>query len=277
MKKDIKICGVQLEPKACDVDHNIQKGVEWISRCVDEYSADLVVFPETFTTGFTTGLSSKELNNLVDEIPGKTTRDIVKAAKKYNTHVVWTTYEKAPDDKVYNSAVLITNTGEIKGVYRKIHPFPTETEWTSPGAKIEVYDTEIGKIGMMICFDGDFAELARIMGIKGVEIIARPAAFLRSFDTWELTNRARAYDARAYLVGVNTVGIDNGDIYYYGHSMIISPQGQRIAQALCREEIVYAKPDPEILKYASYGNSVPFVSNNIELRRPEAYKDILDK
>jgi beta-ureidopropionase len=275
VKKDLVVCGAQIGSVTADIDANLEKGDEWIERCVDNYSADLVVFPETVTTGFNTGLSSEKLNNLVDEIPGKTTKKITDAARKHRTHVIWTTYEKAPGGKVYNSAVLITDRGDIAGVYRKVHPFPAETEWTVPGNSAEVFTTDIGKIGMFICFDGDFAELARIMGIKGADIIARPSAFLRSFDTWSLTNRARAYDSRAHLVAVNQVGSDNSDSNYYGHSMIVTPQGHRIAQALSNEEIVYAKLSKEPINYASYGDSIPMLSDNIKLRRPEAYEGLL--
>ncbi|MGM0441678.1 MAG: carbon-nitrogen hydrolase family protein [Elusimicrobiota bacterium] len=277
MKKNLKVCGVQMESKPADIDYNINKGVSWINKCADEYSADLVVFPETVTTGFNTGLSPEELHDLVDDIPGKTTQKISEAARDNSTFVIWTTYERGPDKKVYNSAVLISDKGDIVGVYRKVHPFPAEKEWTVPGNKVEVYDTGIGKIGMIICFDGDFAELARIMGIKGVDIIARPSAFLRSFDTWNLTNSARAYDSRAHLIGVNQIGTDNSGSHYYGHSMIVTPQGQRIAQALCNEEVIHATLTDKPLKYASYGDSIPMLSDNIELRRPEVYKDILGK
>ncbi len=276
MKKNLKVCGVQMESKPADIDYNNRKGIRWINKCNDEYSADLVVFPETVTTGFNTGLSPKKLHDLVDEIPGKTTQKIAEAARDTGTFVVWPTYEKGPDKKVYNSSVLISDKGKIVGVYRKVHPFPAEQEWTVPGNKVEVYDTGIGKIGMIICFDGDFAELARIMGIKGVEVIARPSAFLRSFDTWKLTNASRAYDSRAHLIGVNQVGTDNSDSLYYGHSMIVTPQGQRISQALCNEEIIYATLTDKPLKYASYGDSMPMLSDNIKLRRPEVYKEILN-
>ncbi|NLB34536.1 MAG: carbon-nitrogen hydrolase family protein [Elusimicrobia bacterium] len=274
--KNVNLCGVQIEPILCDLDASMKKSVEMIEKCVDEYSADLIVFPETVATGFITGLDAKELRKYTDEIPGKTTEAIQEAARKNKTHVVWTTYEPAPDGKLYNSAVLIDPKGDVLGVYRKVHPFPAEYGWTAPGNKVEVFKTDIGNIGMIICFDGDFAELARIMAKKNVHIIARPSAFLRSFDVWELTNAARAYDSRAYLVGVNYIGKDKGPAYYYGHSMIVSPQGRRLAQALSREEIIHAEVDWTDLDYASFGSNVEFLADNIKTRNEEAYKDILD-
>ncbi|MFH1414811.1 MAG: carbon-nitrogen hydrolase family protein [Elusimicrobiota bacterium] len=276
MKNNLTVCGIQIESITCDIDGNITKALEWIERCKESYEPDLVVFPETYTTGFATGLNAEELSNLVDQIPGKTTDKIAEAAKKYSVNIVWPTYEPASEKGVYNSAVLIGDDGDIKGVYRKIHPFPTEKEWTVPGTGIDVYETSIGRIGMMICYDGDFPELARIMGIKKCDIIVRPSAFLRSFDTWKLTNSARAYDSRAYVVAVNAVGKDKGEQYYYGHSMIVSPLGHRLAQGLCREEVIYATLSNEPLKYASYGSEAPMLSDNIGLRNPSAYKGLLE-
>ncbi len=274
--KNITVCGIQIEIKPCDIDFNIKKSISWIEKCIENHNPDLIVFPETVSTGFNTGLSAKELNGLVDKIPGETTDDIAKTAKENKVHIVWTTYERADNGKVYNSAVLINNMGEIAGVYRKTHPFPLEKKWTVPGEKVEVYNTDIGNIGIMICYDGDFPELARIMGIKKSEIIVRPSAFLRSFDTWKLTNTARAYDSQSYLVAVNAVGNDAGENCYYGHSMIVSPHGRRIAQGLCRDEIIYAELNEDPMKYASYGSDSPMISDNIKLRNPDVYGEILE-
>ena len=76
---------------------------------------------------------------------------------------------------------------------------------------------------MTICYDGDFPELYRAEAIMGAEVICRPSALLRSFEIWELTNRARAYDNHVYIVACNAVGPDAGGNYYFGHSMIVDP------------------------------------------------------
>ena len=85
--------------------------------------------------------------------------------------------------------------GDLLGTYRKTHPFGTERAdrggWVTPGEDTLVVDTDLGRIGVIICFDGDYPELSRITAIQGAEIICRPSALLRSADLWELTNRAR--------------------------------------------------------------------------------------
>ena len=98
----------------------------------------------------------------------------------------------------------------------------------------------------MICYDGDFPELGRCLAVQGVEVIVRPAALLRSFDIWSLTNRARAYDNHVYVVGVNSIGPDARGSYYFGHSQIVSPIAHVLAQASGSEEIVAAELDPDL-------------------------------
>ena len=92
---------------------------------------------------------------------------------------------------VYNSSALIGPDGALLGVYRKTHPFCTEIRdprrLGDPGRQVTVVDTELGRIGMIICFDGDYPELTRIQAVQGAEVICRPSALLRSADLWELT------------------------------------------------------------------------------------------
>jgi len=279
MKKFIA-AGVQIAPILNDVPATIEKCLTWLKKAVKEYEADLVVFPETVTTGFNTNVSAEELYDRVDAIPGKLTIPILKAAREFKVHVVWPTYSRGDKmGEVFNSSVLITDLGEIAGIYNKTHLFPTERigagGWTTPGAEIRSYETALGKIGMMICYDGDFPEISRILAIQGAEIIVRPSAFLRSFDIWELTSRARAYDNHVYLIGVNIVGQDAGGNNYFGHSMIVDPIAHRLAQARGTEEIIYAELAPDPIKYITYGSKSPMLFDHLEDRNVAIYGDLL--
>jgi len=279
MKKFVA-AGIQIAPVLNDVGATIEKCIDWLERAVREAKAELIVFPETITTGFSPGASARDLYAKIDVIPGDLTRAMQDAAKKLKVHVVWPTYSRGErEGEVFNSSALIDDQGEIVGVYHKTHPFPTERlkggGWTTPGREIKAFETRLGKIGMMICYEGDFPEIARILAIQGAEIIARPSALLRSFDIWDMTNRARAYDNHVYVIGVNIVGSDLGENYYFGHSMIVDPIAHRLAQARGTEEIIFAELNPDPLRYVTWGTKSPMTFDHLEDRNVALYGDLL--
>ena len=279
MKEFVAAC-VQIAVEPNDVQGNIDKGVAWLEKAVKEYEAELVVFPETVTTSFVTGLGVKELWNLVDDAPGRITHDVQAAARSLGVHVVWPSYRRGPEQEiVYNSSILIGPDGEIIGIYDKTHLFPLERHdcggWVTAGNRADVFKTALGDIGMIICYDGDFPELSRLLAVKGAEIIVRPSALLRSFDIWHITNSARAYDNHVYMVATNSVGPDAGGSYYFGHSMIVNPIAWRLAQARGGEEIIAAKLDPEPLRYVTWGSKSPQVFDHLQDRNLELYEGIL--
>lgn len=279
MKEFIAAC-VQIAITPNDIQANIEKSVVWLEKAVRENDAELIVFPETVTTGFVTNLEVNELWDLLDDAPGRITADIQKAAKAHGVHVVWPTYRRGPERGIiYNSSILIGPDGEIIGIYDKTHPFPLERAmcggWVTVGNRAEVYETALGSIGMIICYDGDFPELSRILAVKGAEVITRPSALLRSFDIWHLTNSARAYDNHVYMVATNSVGPDAGGGYYFGHSMIVNPIAWRLAQARGSEEIIAAKLDPDPLRYVTTGSKSLQMFDHLEDRNLELYRESL--
>jgi len=279
MKEFIAAC-VQIAITPNDIKANINKSVSWLEKAVKENQAELIVFPETVTTGFVTNLEANELWDLLDDAPGHITAEIQKAAKAYGVHVVWPTYRRGPQrGVVYNSSILIGPDGEIIGTYDKTHPFPLERAdcggWVTVGNHADVYETALGSIGMIICYDGDFPELSRILAVKGAEVITRPSALLRSFDIWNLTTSARAYDNHVYMVATNSVGPDAGGGYYFGHSMIVNPIAWRLAQARGSEEIIAAKLDPDPLRYVTTGSNSPQVFDHLRDRNLALYRESL--
>ncbi len=279
MKEFVAACA-QFAITPNDVTANIEKAVHWLEKAANEYDADLVLFPETVTTGFVTGLDPDSLWDLVGELPGSMSQPIQRAAKSLGVHVVLPSYRRGAErGVVYNSAALIGPDGEMIGVYDKTHIFPLERcdcgGWVTPGNRAEVYETALGSIGMMICYDGDFPELARLLAVKGAEVIVRPSSLLRSFDIWQMTNMARAYDNHVYVVAANMVGPDAGNNYYFGHSMIVNPIAWRLAQARGVEEIIAAKLDPDPLRYITTGSKSVQVFDHLEDRNLELYEEIL--
>ncbi len=279
MKKFTVACA-QMGFKPNDIDYNIKKSQEWICRAAEEHGADLVVFPETITTGFMHNLPFDELYRLIDPIPGRTTEEIGKTAREKKVHVCYPMYERGENGKlIYNSAPLIDDRGEVIGNYRKTHPFISENAafqgWVTAGTEVKAYDTRLGKIGIIICYDGDFPELSRELALQGAEVILRPSALLRSFDIWYLTSAARAFDNHVYMVAVNSVGPDAGGYNYFGNSLIIDPRATKLAQARGVEEIVSAELDPDPLRFVTEGSRDPMVYNHIEDRNLSVYRDIV--
>lgn len=278
--KEFIVAVAQIAITPNDVQANIDKGVVWLKKAVAEYDAELVVFPETVTTGFETGLSAEGLWDLVDEAPGRITRDIQAAAKELGVHVVWPSYRRAGERGfVYNSSILIGPDGEIIGSYDKTHPAPWERRdtggWAEVGHRADVFETALGNIGMIICYDGDFPELSRLLAVKGADIIVRASAFQRSYDIWYITNCARAYDNHVYVVASNIVGADVCGNYGFGHSMIVNPIAWRLAQARGTEEIIAAKLDPDPLRYVTWGSKSPQKFDHLEDRNIALYEEIL--
>ncbi|MBA4379922.1 MAG: carbon-nitrogen hydrolase family protein [Anaerolinea sp.] len=279
MKEFVAAC-VQIAVTPNDVKANVDKGVAWLKKAVSEYDAELVVFPETVTTGYETGLSAEELWDLVDDAPGRITHDIQAAAKALGVHVVWPSYRRAGERGfVYNSSILIGPNGEIIGIYDKTHPAPWERRsgggWVEMGSRADVFETALGNIGMIICYDGDFPELSRLLAIKGADIIVRASAFQRSYDIWYITNTARAYDNHVYVVASNLVGPDACGNYGFGHSMIVTPIAWRLAQARGTEEIIAAKLDPDPLRYVTWGSKSPQLFDHLQDRNLALYEEIL--
>jgi predicted amidohydrolase len=230
---------------ANSVGENLNRAVELVERCVGATGAELLVLPETVTTGFTPGIAADELWDLMSPIPGPTTEPVQEAARRLGVHVVHCTYERGAErGVVHNSAVLIGPRGDILGVYRKTHPFPGEMQWVTAGDSVTVVDTELGRIGLSVCFDGDFPELFRIQAVLGAEIICRPSALLRSADIWELTTRARAYDNHVYVIGANATGTDPAGVHYFGNSLIVTPIAEVVARAAAHEGWAAARLDP---------------------------------
>ncbi|HEX2313010.1 MAG TPA: carbon-nitrogen hydrolase family protein [Thermomonospora sp.] len=262
---------------AASVGANLDMAAAWIRRCVAATGAELVVLPESCTTGFTPGVPAGELWSLVSPIPGPVTEPVQEAARDLGVHVCFGTYERgSAPGVVYNAAVLVGPGGDVLGVYRKTHPFGGEDArrggWVTPGSEVCVVDTSLGRVGMAVCFDGDFPELWRIQAVRGAEVVCRPSALLRSADIWELTTRARAYDNHLYVVAANAVGADPAGTLYFGNSLIVTPIAEVVARAATQESWVAAHLDPATaLSSLTPGSSVPQPFDHLAARNLELY------
>lgn len=270
----------QIAVAPMDVPENLRRAVAWTRRAVDESGAQLVVLPETVTTGFTPDVGPEALWDKVDVVPGALWEPLQRVAQELGVLLAFGSYERGlKRGVVYNSAMLLGPDGAFLGVYRKTHLFPIEQAanggWSTPGMEPTVIHTPLASFGLSICYDGDFPELFRAEALLGAEVILRPSALLRSFEIWELTNRARAYDNHVYMVACNAVGPDAGNNYYFGHSMIVDPISHKLAQARGTEEVIYAELNPDPIRYITYGAKSPMIFDHLRDRNLEAYRDIL--
>jgi predicted amidohydrolase len=189
-----------------------------------------------------------------ETIPGPTTSRMAELARaRAVTLHLGSLLEVSPvAGKFYNTSVLIGPTGEISATYRKIHLFDVnvpdaiifrESDVTAPGNEMVVARLNEFSLGMSVCFDVRFPELYRKLSLAGAEVIAIPAAFnaVTGQAHWELLVRSRAIENHAFVVAAAQVGTTPEGIATYGHSLIVDPWGEILAEAVSdRAEVVLA-------------------------------------
>ncbi len=237
MKEKFKIALAQIGCKRADKKENLKKIENFVEKAKNQ-SADLIVFPELSLTGY---VVRDQIYELAETIPGPSTQVIEKIAEKTKTYIVFGMPELSEKTQatIYNTAVLVGPKGYI-GKYRKMY-LPThsvfeEKRYFRPGYQAAAFDTEIGKIGLIICYDIFFPEVSRLTRLKGAQLIvcisASPAVRKTFF---EILTAARAIENTAFLAYVNLVGIENG-LQFWGGSRLIAPNGKVLAKAKYDEE-----------------------------------------
>jgi predicted amidohydrolase len=248
----IKVSAIQMEPKCCDPQYNIKKMADFVEQTVsDQLDTDLLVFPELITSGYECGDEFRKLAEIIPE--GDSFKIMGSLAKKHGVHIIFGFPERDASlkDVLFNSAVLINDNGEVVGVYRKVHLFDTEKQNFRAGCDYPLFSTSIGKIGIMICWDTAFPEVARSYALKGADLIAISTNWEKPYeDDWDLITKARAFDNVIYIVAANRIGFDK-TLGFFGRSKIMSPLGKPIeelnkeVEGIISAELDYAIP----LKY----------------------------
>lgn len=237
MKEKIKVALAQISCKRGDKAENIRK-IESLVTKAKQQGADLVIFPELSLTGYT---MRDQIYELAETIPGHSMTVLEKIAKKTGTYIVFGMPELSGKTQatVYNAAVLVGPDGFV-GKYRKMY-LPThsvfeEKRYFRPGYQTGVFETELGKIGLIICYDIFFPEVSRLTRLKGAQLIvcisASPATRRTFFET---LTAARAIENTAFLAYVNLVGIEDG-LQFWGGSRLVGPNGKTLVQAKYDEE-----------------------------------------
>lgn len=256
---------LQFDPVFGDIEGNVSR----VLQIVSDKQVALVVLPELFSTGYQF-VSKDEVSGLSEEIPaGFTTKRLVELSKDKKLYVVAGIAER-DSGSFYNSAVLTGPEGFI-GAYRKIHLFSEEKLWFSPGnSGFKVWDTPVGKIGIMICFDWFFPESARTLALKGADVIAHPANLVLPYCPDAMPTRC--LENRVFAVTANRTGSEERGgkerLEFIGTSEIVSPAGEILYRAARdSEEFGLAELD---ISQARNKNLNAF-NNLLEDRRKEFY------
>lgn len=225
---EVTVACVQMAPRLLDVAHNLQKMCRYIEDIMEkDAQTDLILFPELITTGYECGPHFRRLAENVHH--GESMKRIGELAERYHTNIVYGFPEReGHSDALYNSCVYINDRGNIGGVYRKVHLFDTEKRFFKKGSGFPVFETRFGKIGIMICWDTAFPEVARIYALKGAELLVVSTNWEEPYtEDWELVTRSRAFDNCLHLVAANRIGRDK-QLSFFGHSKMIGPLGKQI-------------------------------------------------
>jgi predicted amidohydrolase len=214
-----------------------EENLERVLSAVKDADIDLLVLPEFFATGYQF-VSRDEMVALAERIPdGYTTEHLSGISRSKGIFIVAGLPEKE-GDRFFNSAVLTGPEGFI-GVYRKVHLFFEEKVFFSPGdTGFTVWNTDIGQIGIMICFDWFFPESMRTLALKGAEVVAHPSNLVLSYCPHAMP--IRCLENRVFAITANRTGIEkrkeNQSLRYIGQSLIVSQEGNILVRASAEEE-----------------------------------------
>jgi len=234
---------------------DVAANVDWVCLRIDEAvaaGADFIALPETV------GL----IEPVNAQIPAATfseAEDIGLAAfrgkaREHGVTILVGSQLILEDGKIFNRSFLLDTSGEIRARYNKLHMFDIElkngesyreSDAIAPGDKAVIVETVWGKLGLSVCYDLRFAALYRALAQAGAEFITIPAAFTQTTGQahWHTLVRARAIETGAFIIAPNQCGHHCDKRYSYGHSLIIDPWGEILADGGSEPGVIYAEID----------------------------------
>jgi predicted amidohydrolase len=268
----IGICQLESVIGTADYDPrpaNVERALEAIEATASE-GAKLVVFGEIFLNGY-------ETNEFTPKYAiGETVHDayinrLIQEAHARDIHIIMgaSTHKGPYPGEVYNSALLIGPLGLV-GVYNKTHvaafavdgKIAAEKAWWSPGTDIPVFETPLGRIGIEICYDNSFPEVARTLTLKGAELIVNISAALCGFeDHWTNSLYVRSTENAVWFLHVSIVGKQR-NFECFGGSRLLTPYGEVVFEAPRGEEAVLVTTADLDVLYEARGKMHPFYNRN---------------
>ncbi|HEV2418137.1 MAG TPA: carbon-nitrogen hydrolase [Terriglobia bacterium] len=270
-------------------DANLARAVELIEEAAGR-GARLIGLPELFRSRYFCQREDARLFDLAEPVPGPTTKVLGEIARKLSVVIIAPVFERRAAGVYHNSAAVLDASGKVAGLYRKMHipddPAYYEKYYFTPGdLGFQAFDTEAGRVGVLICWDQWYPEGARLTALRGAEALFYPTAIgwhprekeahgAAQLDAWRTMQRAHAIANGVYVAVPNRVGHEKPEgggegIEFWGSSFIADPFGVVIAEAsLDREEILIAEIDPARIE--DVRRNWPFLRD----RRVDAYNGL---
>lgn len=255
---------------AGSMEKNLEKSVQAIYEAA-ENGADLILFPEVQLTEFFPQYEGMDVAGYGMELQSDTVKAFCEACKKAHIMAVPNVY-LIENGKYYDASLLIGRDGEIMGVQKMVHiaqapQFYEQDYYTPADDGFKVFDTDAGKIGIVVCFDRHYPESIRTEALMGAELILVPTVNTKSepmemFD-WEI--RVQAFQSCVAVAMCNRVGLE-GQMDFAGESIAVDAEGNCLCKADDTEQIIYV--DIDTVKSAAVRNRRPYTS----LRRTEMYQ-----
>lgn len=235
-------------------EKNMEKAAKKIKEAAEK-RANLVALPEMFNCPY----EPKNFKIYAQEENGKNDKFLAKLAKKNKIYLVAGSMPEKDQNKIYNTSYIYSPKGLKIGKYRKMHLFDVdiekgqtfkESDTLTAGNSPTIFQTEYGKMGIMICFDIRFPELSTFLMKKDVKVIFVPAAFNMTTGPahWETLFKGRALDNQIFMIGISSARDVNSSYHSYGHSIITSPWGNIEKKLDEKEGILYHELDLNIIE-----------------------------
>ncbi|WP_455374557.1 carbon-nitrogen hydrolase [Kaarinaea lacus] len=243
--------GLVQQSFSADINRNLEDTIGHV-KTLAKQGARLIVLPELHRSLYFCQTESQENFDLAESIPGPTTEALAAVAKEHSVIIVASIFERRTKGLYHNTAVVLESTGEIAGVYRKMHipddPGFYEKYYFAPGdLGFKAIDTSLGKIGVLVCWDQWYPEAARLTALAGADLIVIPTAIgwdpadsedekKRQRDAWITIQRAHAVANGVPLVSCNRTGFESDPskqtkgIEFWGSSFVAGPQGEILAE-----------------------------------------------
>ena len=239
----IKVGLIQMKVKD-KKDDNLHKADKLIDKICKE-DVDMVILPEMFSCPYNT----KNFPIYAEEEGDYSYKFLSEVSKRNNIYLIAGSIPEKEDNNIYNTSYVFNRQGEKIAKHRKVHLFDIdiknkqtfrESDTLSAGDKVTVFDSEFGKIGLCICYDFRFPELARLMVDKGAKAIIVPASFNMTTGPahWDIMFRSRAIDNQVYTIGCSPARDYDYSYISYGHSLIVSPYGDILCELDEKENFI---------------------------------------